>query len=193
MKYSATKLGTLTLMLLAMTHQTASAGKALDDSTIYSGELSKDQAIHVHLFSTDDADLGKAKFRDTANAMVKSAPHLLATDIVESLRAAGFTNVTLEESEGEPSASAMQVTGRFTRLDPGSQNMRVWIGFGAGESKVCISGEVTGENGEKLAKFADCQNGLGWGASGPQGDKGAEILGDRIAGFLISWESDRTD
>lgn len=188
MQYSPKKHGTLILMLLTLTHQTASAGKSLDDSTIYGGELTKDQAIHVHLFSTDGADLGNAKFRDTANAMVKSAPHLLATDIVESLRSAGFTKVTLDESEGEPSANAMQVTGRFTRLDPGSQNMRVWIGLGAGESKVCISGEVTGGTGEKLAEFADCRNGLGWGASGPQVGKGAEILGERIAGFLVRWQ-----
>ena len=79
------------------------------------------------------------------------------------------------------------MTGGFTRLDPGSQNLRVWIGLVAGESKVCISGEVNDSGGKKLADFADCRNGLGWGASGPQGEKGADILGERVAGFLIGW------
>lgn len=183
-----TKIVTSSALMLAMAHQTASAAGAMDYTRVHGGELSKDQAIHIHLFGTEDADLGKAKFRDTANAMVKSAPHLLATDIVESLRMDGFTQVTLDESEGDPSTKAIQVTGRFTRLDPGSENLRVWIGLGAGESKVCISGEITTANKKKLAEFADCRNGLGWGASGPQADKGAEILGERVAKFLIDWE-----
>ena len=162
------------------------AGK-MDSQNILSGKLSKTTSIHIHPFSTSEADLGNPKFRDTASAMAKSAPHLLATDIVESLRGSGFKSVTLDESEGIIPPDTLNVTGRFTRLDPGSQNLRVWIGFGAGESKVCISGEVTDSNENKLADFSDCRNGLGWGSSGPQVDKGADILGERIAGFLIDW------
>ena len=172
---------------LALTCQTALAGDEMDSQRLYAGELSKGSAIHVHPFSTAEADLGKPKFHDTATAMAKSAPHLLATDIVETLRDAGFTMVSLDESEGNRSPDAINVTGRFTRLDPGSQNLRVWIGLGAGKSKVCISGEVTDSGGNKLADFADCRNGLDWGASRPQGDKGVDILGERVAGFLIGW------
>jgi hypothetical protein len=47
------------------------------------------------------------------------------------------------------------VTGRFTKLDPGSENLRIWIGLGAGESKVCISGEVTDSGGNKLADLVN--------------------------------------
>ena len=122
-----------------------------------------------------------------ATAMAKSAPHLLATDIVETLRDAGFTALTLDESEGRRPPDVINVTGGFTRLDPGSQNLRVWIGLVAGESKVCISGEVTDSGGNKLADFAGCRNGLAWCASGSQGEKGAEIVGARVAGFLIDW------
>jgi len=167
--------------------QWSAAAGSMDSTRIYEGELSRSTELYIHPFSTADADLGKTKFRDTANAMIKSAPHLLATDIVEALRRAGFTSVTLDESEGERSPDALNVTGRFTRLDPGSQNLRVWVGFGAGESKVCISGEVSDAKGTKLAYFADCRNGLGWGSSAPQGDKGAEVLRERVAGFLIDW------
>ena len=174
----------LVCFFLALTCQAALAGGKMDSQRVYDGELSKGDAIHIHLFSTTGADLGKPKFRDTATAMSKSAPHLLATDVVETLRIAGFTAVTLDETEGDRSPKAINVTGRFTKLDPGSENMRVWIGLGAGESKVCIAGEVTDSDGNKLADFADCRNGLGWGASGPQGDKGAEILGTRLARFI---------
>ncbi len=59
--------------------------------------------------------------------------------------------------------------------------------MGAGESKVCVSGVVSDATGEKLAEFADCRKGLGWGSSGPQMNRGAEILGERIAQFLIDW------
>jgi hypothetical protein len=180
-RYSAT----IACFLLVLTCQNTLAGGKMDSQRVYGGDLSKGTAIHVHPFSTAEADLGKPKFHDTATAMAKSAPHLLATDIVETLRNAGFTAVTLDESEGNKPPEAINVTGRFTRLDPGSQNLRVWIGLGAGESKVCISGEVTDSGGNKLADFADCRNGLGWGSSGPQGEKGAEILGARLAGFII--------
>lgn len=173
------------LMLLVC--QSSLAAEEMDSHNIYAGELSRATAIHVHAFSTIDADLGNPKYQDTANAMAKSAPHLLATDIVHTLRNAGFASVTLDESEGDRSPDALSVTGRFTRLDPGSQNLRVWIGLGAGESKVCISGEVSDSSGAKLADFADCRKGLGWGSSGPQGEKGAEILGERVARFLIDW------
>ncbi|MEH6583217.1 MAG: DUF4410 domain-containing protein [Halioglobus sp.] len=187
MKKYTEHLGALTaFLLIIMSHSSLADGK-MQSSQVNAGELSKTTAIHVHLFDTTGADLGKPKFSDTANAMAKSAPHLLAADIVEALRHAGFTAVTLDESEKGPSDDALNLTGRFTKLHPGSQNMRVWIGFGAGESKVCISGEVTNASGENLANFSDCRNGLGWGASAQQGDKGAEILGERVAGFLVDW------
>lgn len=178
--------GCLTVTFLFSSVGANAAGK-MDSQNILSGKLLKTTSIHIHPFSISEADLGNPKFRDTASAMAKSAPHLLATDIVESLRSSGFTAVTLDESEGIVPPDTLNVTGRFTRLDPGSQNLRVWIGFGAGESKVCISGEVTDSGGNKLADFADCRNGLGWGSSSPQANKGAEILGERVAGLLINW------
>ena len=187
MKKSTGHVVALTAFLLASISHSSLASDKMDSSQVNAGDLSKTTAIHVHLFDTTGADLGKPKFRDTANAMAKSAPHLLAADIVEALRHAGFTSVTLDESEEGPSDGSLNLTGRFTKLNPGSQNMRVWIGFGAGESKVCITGEVSNASGEKLANFADCRNGLGWGASAQQGGKGAVILGERVAEFLIDW------
>lgn len=183
------EIGALTAILflsLASLSLGATAAGKMDSQRILSGTLSKKTALHIHPFSTSQADLGNQKYRDTAITMAKSAPHLLATDIVDTLRSSGFTSVTLDESEGKD-PKTLNVTGRFTRLDPGSQGLRVWIGFGAGESKVCISGEVRDASGTKLADFADCRNGLGWGSSGPQVDKGADILGERVARFLIDW------
>ena len=173
------------LLFLLLASPVSLADGKLDKSAAYVEKISKDAPVHVHLFSTANADLGNPKFKDTANAMAKSAPHLLASDIVNELRESGFTSVSLDETEGKPASEALNLTGRFTVLNPGSQNLRLWIGFGAGKSKVCVEGELTDSDGAKMAEFADCRSGLGWGESGPQGDKGAVILGERIAGFLI--------
>ena len=181
------KLSSLVIFVLFFSSHGALASDKMDSAQVIAGEIEKSTSIHIHLFDTSGADLGNPKFRDTASAMAKSAPHLLATDIVEELRRAGFTSVTLDESEAGPADDSLNLTGRFTVLNPGSQNLRVWIGLGAGESKVCISGEVVKSDGKKMATFADCRNGLGWGESAKQGDKGAVILGERVAGFLIDW------
>ncbi len=178
--------GFIFFLSILISHSSYAGGK-LKESHIYAEQLSKATEIHVHLFNTSEANLGNPKFRDTAYAMAKSAPHLLASDIVGALRHSGFTAVSLDETEGEPSENALNLTGRFTELNPGSQNLRVWIGFGAGKSKVCVEGELTDRHGVKLADFADCRSGLGWGSSAPQGDKGAKILGEEIADFLIGW------
>jgi hypothetical protein len=177
----------LAFLTFGMQVNQTTATEDMDYVVIHSGSLTKASAIHIHPFTTAEADLGKPKFRDTAIAMAKSAPHLLATDIVETLRDAGFNSVTLDESKVARSPEVISVTGRFTKLDPGSQSLRVWIGFGAGESQVCISGKATDPTGDTLAEFADCRSGLGWGASGPQGEESAEILGARVARFLIKW------
>ena len=185
-KVTRNTFGIILFLSVLISHASFASGK-LNESQIYAKQLSKNSAVHVHLFSTSETNLGNHKFKDTANAMAKSAPHLLATDIVEALRHSGFTAVSLDETEGEPSEDSLNLTGRFTQLNPGSQNLRVWIGFGAGKSKVCIEGELTDKNGVKLADFADCRSGLGWGSGAPQGDKGAEILGEEVARFLTDW------
>jgi hypothetical protein len=177
----------VTLLLALVLSQSTYAQRHMNSARTHADQPDKSVPLHVHLFNTEGADLGKPKYADTARAMANSAPHLLATDIVVALRHGGFSAVTLDESEGEPPADALNLTGRFTKLNPGNQNLRVWIGLGAGESKVCISGELKNASGKKLADFADCRNGLGWGSSGPQGDKSAEVLGDRVAAFLINW------
>ena len=124
---------------------------------------------------------------DTANTMVKSAPHLLAVDIVDRLRQSGFTQVTLDESDGEPSEDTLNLKGKFTVLNPGNQGLRLMFGFGAGKSKVCVEGQLIGSAGEILTDFSQCRSGLGWGSSAPQLEKETEILGYSIADLLIEW------
>ena len=161
--------------------------QALDHAVLNVDRISKDSALRVQLFDSTRADLGKPKHRDTAELLARSAPHLLAVDIVEALRDAGFSNVVLDEAAANSSTGHLILTGRFTDLNPGSQAARAWIGFGVGKSKVCVEGHIGDETGKTMANFSHCRNGLGWGGSGDQMESSAARIGDNIALFLTEW------
>lgn len=161
--------------------------QAVDHASLYVDRISRDRPLHVRLFDSANADLGKPKHRDTAEMLAKSAPHLVAVDIVEALRSSGFKNVALEEEAVASSGNYLILTGRFTQLNPGSQAARVWIGFGAGESKVCVEGQIDDETGKTVGEFSHCRKGLGWGDSDTQIESSAARVGDSIALFLAEW------
>ena len=79
----------------------------LDTSSLSVSGISKASAIHVHQFTTNRINLDS----DTSQSMANSAPHLLASDIVYTLRAAGFTNVTLDESAGGAKPGSINLVG----------------------------------------------------------------------------------
>jgi hypothetical protein len=163
---------------------------SVDHATVNAQKIAKDWSIRVHLFDSSDADLGKPKHMDTARVLASTTPHLLAVDIVESLRDTGFGDVTLVESVSGTSDAQLNLTGRFTHLNPGSQAARAWIGFGAGESKVCIEGQVTDQDNAEIANFSHCRKGLGWGKSGGQLEASAERIGENVAVFFAQWAGD---
>ncbi len=152
----------------------------LDTSSLSVSGISKASAIHVHQFTTNRINLDS----DTSQSMANSAPHLLASDIVYTLRAAGFTNVTLDESAGGAKPGSINLVGAFTKLNPGSQNLRVWIGFGAGESEVCIEGKLNDAQGKMMGSFNHCESGIGWGESGPQLENETKTMGEKIGLFV---------
>jgi len=161
--------------------------QTLDHAQLSLDRISKTTPFHVQLFDSSKADLGKTKHRDTAEMLARSAPHLLAVDIVESLREAGFSSVVLDEQPDASSTSHLVLKGKFTKLNPGSQAARAWIGFGAGESKVCVEGRIEDEAGKTVGTFSHCRKGLGWGKSDNQMESSAARVGDSIAMFLSQW------
>ena len=161
--------------------------QTLDHAQLNLDRISKVEPLHVQLFDVASADLGKPKHRDTAEMLARSAPHLLAVDIVEALREAGFSSVVLDEQPDASSTSHLVLKGQFTKLNPGSQAARAWIGFGAGESKVCVEGRIDDEAGKMVGEFSHCRKGLGWGKSDNQLESSAARIGDSIAMFLTKW------
>jgi len=160
--------------------------KGIDHSELRGDMIAKDTAIVVHAFDSSKADLGSFKHIDTATRAAATAPHLVAVDIVETLREHGFTDVTLSDSAA-PAGDALQLLGTFTEINPGSQSTRVWIGFGAGASKVCISGTLQTASGEIVGDFKDCEKGLGWGNSGDQTEGEAARIGANVGQLIDSW------
>jgi len=165
--------------------------QAVDHASLNVVQISKDSPIHVRLFSVSDADLGKPKHLDTAELLSRTAPHLLAVDVVESLRGAGFDEVVVDESNALAPEGTLVLSGKFTELNPGSQAARAWIGFGAGRSKVCVEGTLSDHAGTELGNFSHCRKGLGWGESGGQMEKSAIRVGDSIAQFLTEWADEK--
>jgi len=165
----------------------ADTNQSVDHAKLLGDAISKDAAIVVHAFDSSGAKLGKSKHADTARRAAELAPHLLAVDIVETLRDHGFTAITLSDSPQPAGGEAMQLTGEFTEINPGSQAARAWIGFGAGASKVCVSGRLLDPAGRTIGEFRDCEKGLGWGNSSTQTTGEASKIGGSIAMQLNSW------
>ena len=177
---------TYVLAMLALNVSAAESGDTpTDHGKLYVGGISKDAAIVVHAFDITGADLGKFKHQDTAKRSAQTASHLLAVDIVDTLRGLGFSNITLSESS-EPEGEALQLVGNFTEINPGSKATRAWIGFGAGASKVCVSGTLE-TAGEVVGEFKDCEKGLGWGDSSAQTSGESSRIGANIGELLLAW------
>lgn len=158
----------------------------LDKAVLHVDVLDRSAPLHVATFGVDQAKLGKAKHQDVARQMAQTVPHLLASDIVVELRSAGFTDVTLDQSEST-NADRWFLTGEFTELNPGSQAARVWVGFGAGESKVCVKAELKNGQGKLMGEFAHCAQSLGWGESESQMESSADRLGHNFAQLMNQW------
>jgi len=167
-----------------------SIASTIDHSKLHVDSISKDTRLHVYLFSSKSAKMGNAKHHDTASLMAHTAPHLLLIDIVSSLRDSGFNNVILEEStvvDANIAAGELALIGRFTELDPGSQAVRQWIGFGAGKSRVCLKGHLVDAAQKSLGEFSDCRSSLGWGGSSGEMEDSTLSIGEHIASLLSEW------
>ena len=161
-------------------------GDPVDHANLKVPKIAPGSTIYVKEFSTADANLSKSRHKDTAERLVSVIPHLLAIDLVEELRSDGF-DALLDSGEPIPDGSLV-LAGRFTDLDPGSQSARVWIGFGAGKSRVCIEGEVTDAQ-SSLGEFSHCRAGIGWGESDQQVATSADRMAEQVAELLARWSS----
>lgn len=72
----------------------------------------------------------------------------------------------LSDDKVPAAGKVLIVRGTVTQMNPGSQALRYWVSFGAGQSRVQVSGEVVdAESGTVLARFVHARSsGIGvWG------------------------------
>jgi hypothetical protein len=165
-------------------------GAPLDHVVIHVDSISKDTPIRIQEFSADAADMGHVKkesHRQVAQGMMKKAPALLAEELHAGLQEAGFKDVAIAKEGDTLPAKHYLITGKFTVLHPGSQQQRLWIGFGAGKSKTCIAGEVTDQAGKALAEFENCRVGTWWGGSEGEIRNDSRGTGNHLSGFMHHW------
>lgn len=169
----------------------------LDHAVIHVDSISKETPIRIRIFSADGAEMGrvkKATHREQVERMKQHAPILMAAELASGLREAGFKDVAiLEEGDPLPKPSYV-IEGKFTVLHPGSQQERLWVGFGAGKSKTCIAGKVTDQTGKDLADIENCRVGTWWGGSEGEIRNDSRASGNHISGFMHHWaEGDYAD
>lgn len=179
-------LGVIGLIGLSGCSTTPETGEAssMKESHRYISSIDKATPIHIELFSTEGAELDITPDEDTSLAVAKAAPQLLAADIVHTLRASGFEMVTLQSAGVTQPSGALVLSGRFTMLDSGSQAARIWLGFGMGQSQVCVEGRLVNATGKTVCDFKDCAGGIGWGESAPQLENESHTLGEKIGHFI---------
>lgn len=172
-------------------------GAPLDYAAIHVDSISKSTPIRIQVFSADKADMGnvkKASHQEQADRMKTDAPRLLAEELAAGLREAGFTDVAVvKRSDSLPPTHSL-IAGHFTVLHPGSQQERLWVGFGAGKSKTCMEGKVTDQAGKDLADFQNCRVGTWWGGSEGEMRNDSRASGNHLSGFMHHWaEGDYAD
>ena len=163
----------------------------VDHAVVHLQSFPHSTPIRIREFSVEQAHMGKPKHRDVAEKAAQAAPHLLAADLLESLRHEGFTDVAMAAEDRPLPEDGLVLEGEFTVVDPGSQASRIMWGFGSGKSTVCVEGRVRDGSGAVVATFEHCRKGKGWGASSGQLEKEARTLGGDIAAFFAEWASGR--
>jgi hypothetical protein len=195
-------LAVLAVLVLVVYPAVAGSGKKvkgpLDRAVIHVETISSDAPVRIRTFPTENADLGtgakkdKPKYQQIADWMQENAPGLLVEGFLGELEANGFSDAAELSGDEELPEDCLVVEGEFTKLNPGSQGKRYWVGFGAGKSKICIEGKIVSSSGEVVAEFEHCRAGaMGWfgGSSTKQMHTDVTRTGVRLASFMTEWST----
>jgi hypothetical protein len=67
----------------------------------------------------------------------------------------GVSENAKRKVSGNAPGKTLVIRARLTKVDPGSQAARVWVGFGAGAVKIAMIGEIVdGATGKVMLRFA---------------------------------------
>jgi hypothetical protein len=168
-------------------------GGPVDHAVVYESSISKEQPIRVRPFDPSNADVGKTgkkKYAHVAALMKDTAPTSLMNQLLEDLRAGGFSDVAELEDGVDIPENSIIIEGEFTVLNPGSRAKRYWAGMGAGKSRTCVKGRALDAKGEVLMEFDHCRFGavgMFGGDSAKQMTTDAMRTGGRLGEFILKW------
>jgi Domain of unknown function (DUF4410) len=66
----------------------------------------------------------------------------------------GLAEKARRKANPDAPGKTLVVRARLTKIDPGSQAARYFVGFGAGAVKIAIAGEIVDSSGKVLVRFA---------------------------------------
>ena len=99
--------------------------------------------------------------------VLKSSSDIFVLGMKEAFKEAKHpVEPALSDGKGHEGGKVLVVRGKVAQMNPGSKALRYWVSFGAGQSRVEISGEVVdAESDTVLARFVHARSsGIGvWG------------------------------
>ncbi|HEY3347347.1 MAG TPA: DUF4410 domain-containing protein [Nitrospirota bacterium] len=121
--------------------------------------------------------------------VLKSATEIFKKGVTDGL---AKTKVAVEQAEAPvKDAGVIIVRGKVVEMEPGSQALRYWISFGAGQSRTTVEGEMVDAATDKvLAKFTHAKS-SGIGAFGGDYQKlmtdDAHDVGEDVGKFIAAF------
>jgi hypothetical protein len=137
--------------------------------------------IAVESFDSEGVKLPPAN--ENTFSAVQSAIRMMKPAFMD-----GLAQKAQRKTTAKASGKTLVVRARLTKVDPGSQAARYFVGFGAGAVKIAIIGEIIdGSSGKVLVRFAQ-ERRSGFGAFGGNYSelfrRTAHQIGGDIAGLI---------
>jgi hypothetical protein len=99
----------------------------------------------------------------------------------------GVSEKAKRKTAGNAPGKTLVIRARLTKVDPGSQAARLWVGFGAGAVKIAMIGEIVdAASGKVLVRFAqERRSSFGaFGSYGPLFERTARELGEDVGTII---------
>ena len=99
----------------------------------------------------------------------------------------GVSRKAKRKTSDNAPGKTLVIRARLTKVDPGSQAARFWVGFGAGSVKIAMLGEIVdAASGKVLLRFAqERRSSFGaFGSYGPLFERTARELGEDVAELI---------
>ena len=127
----------------------------LGEETIYTSKrLSSYNSFIVRDFPVDGANISNIDKEEQPKfeAMKGKIVNLLSDELVKQLKARKLFKKV--QRNGKPDAHTLILEGKFTEVDAGNRALKVWVGFGAGKSKLTVKGRILdAATGKELVVF----------------------------------------